>query len=493
MEWACHVAELRLWLALIIDVEMTREELHVRREPLLPHFSFKIRYGDSLVQEVGGISLSHRRGNIDIPKAVKDRLRKLQNAKLGFYNNQPDEKLSTETAIKNEEVAIFRDLLGHRAVALEAQAKGLMRQQAAAGPGVHLIESEFAADERKAAAGKQAQLDAQIAALMEEAAAVKKQQAALRHPKDVPLVWDIAFAEVMESDSGGFDIVVGNPPYVRQESIAAPVVNGRQVTEDKKEYKAMLARSVYQAWPTFFGYRANTDTAGRKIDAKSDLYVYFYFHGLSLLNPQGSFIFITSNSWLDVGYGADLQECLLRHGHAKMIIDNQVKRSFASADVNTVIALLSRPDERRDDGLSKTARFIMLKAPFEQVFSPIIFEEIEDADGRKTTKEYRVCGIRQDDLLKDGCEVLDEDQDAVEPQPGEKTPKVHGPLINVAKYIGNKWGGKYLRAPDILFRIMDKGRNVTSLLGRLFPGRAIPEHRWSGWLLYLGKRYVFIR
>ena len=52
MEWACHVTELRLWLALIIDAQFTPEELHTRREPLLPHFSFKIRCGDSLVQEI---------------------------------------------------------------------------------------------------------------------------------------------------------------------------------------------------------------------------------------------------------------------------------------------------------------------------------------------------------------------------------------------------------------------------------------------------------
>jgi hypothetical protein len=38
MEWACHVAELRLWLALIGDAEFSREDLHIRNEPLLPHF-----------------------------------------------------------------------------------------------------------------------------------------------------------------------------------------------------------------------------------------------------------------------------------------------------------------------------------------------------------------------------------------------------------------------------------------------------------------------
>jgi len=469
MEWACHVAELRLWLALIIDVQMTREELHIRREPLLPHFSFKVRCGDSLVQEVGGISLAHRRGSADIPKAVKDRLRRLQNAKLAFYSTDvPDGDYEREKKrIEADEVAIFRDLLAHRAAEVENQAKALMRQQVAAGAGRHLVESQVAEDERKAAAGKQAQLEVQIAALMEEAAQLKNQQAALHHPKDVPLVWDIAFAEVMESDAGGFDIVIGNPPYVRQENIAAPVLNGRQVTQDKKEYKAMLARSVYHAWPTFFGYKAGPDTAGHKIDAKSDLYVYFYFHGLSLLNTKGSFCFITSNSWLDVGYGADLQEFLLRHGHVKMVIDNQVKRSFASADVNTVIALLSRPDERRDDGLARMARFVMFKAPFEQVLSPIIFEEIEDASARKSTAEFRVCCLAQDKVFEDGCETPLAEEEGHEVPPDKTRTRDRVPLVKVAKYVGAKWGGVYLRAPDIYWAVLDKSQDKLAALGRV--------------------------
>jgi hypothetical protein len=48
-----------------------------------------------------------------------------------------------------------------------------------------------------------------------------------------------------------------------------------------------------------------------------------------------------SNSWLDVDFGKNLQEFLLKHGHVKMIIDNKAKRSFSNADINTIIALLS--------------------------------------------------------------------------------------------------------------------------------------------------------
>ncbi|MDO9580572.1 MAG: Eco57I restriction-modification methylase domain-containing protein, partial [Bacteroidales bacterium] len=284
----------------------------------------------------------------------------------------------------------------------------------------------------------------EIESLTTELAQTEAARKALSSAKEVPFVWDIAFVEIFDGDKEGFDIVIGNPPYVRQEMIAAPVVHGVQVTDDKKEYKAKLALSVYRAFPQFFGYKVSSNTVAHKINAKSDLYIYFYLHGLSLLNGKGSFCFITSNSWLDVGYGADLQEFLLKHSHVKLVLDNQVKRSFANADVNSIIVLFSKPDDRMEWALEKTARFVMFRVPFEHILSPIIFDEIEEANERKATKEYRIFPIQQSKLLEDGCEIPEE----------EEIGKAAGPLIKTARYIGNKWGGKYLRAPDIFFTIL---------------------------------------
>nr|MBC8234781.1 Eco57I restriction-modification methylase domain-containing protein [bacterium] len=247
----------------------------------------------------------------------------------------------------------------------------------------------------------------------------------------------------------------GNPPYVRQELIAPPdqqenAYTTTQWRKTKKEYKDKLRRSVAAAYPNFFDYKLGRKTF-RKIDAKSDLYVYFYLHGLSLLSPKGSFCFITSNSWLDVGYGKDLQEFLLKHSHVKIILDNQAKRSFA-ADVNTIIALLSPPDlsacnaqagDKQQGGFDETARFVMFKVPFEDILSPVIFQEIEEATERMSRREFRVCTLRQRELYEEGLPTSDEE--------GRKR-------TTTARYEGNKWGGKYLRAPDIFFRILEKGK-----------------------------------
>lgn len=199
------------------------------------------------------------------------------------------------------------------------------------------------------------------------------------------------------------------------------------------------------------------------MDAKSDLYIYFYFGALSLLNSAGSFCFITSTSWLDVGYGADLQEFLLRHAHVKIVIDNRVRRSFATADVNTVIVLLSAADDHSEVGLTKTARFVMFYVPFEEVLSAIVFDEIDGADDKRTTKEYRLLPLPQSQLLAGGSESLEDVP--TESTTGGRRPAGRGPLIKVARYIGDKWGGKYLRAPDIYWTIVEKGRENLVTLG----------------------------
>jgi hypothetical protein len=409
MEWACHVAELRLWLALIIDAEFTQEDLHIRREPLLPHFSFKIRCGDSLVQEIGGIDFGHKRDSQGIPTGFEKRVKSLKDEKLKFYNNDKTCQFHSVDALKNEEKRLFSDILNAREHIIQERIKALRRKLE--GPQTYQI----GLDGKGAARPHQMDLEAnkyrqEIESLTIELTQTEASQKALSASREVPFVWDIAFVEIFESEKEGFDIVIGNPPYVRQESIAAPVVHGFQVTDDKKEYKAKLALSVYQAFPRFFGYKASTNTPSHKIDARSDLYIYFYLHGLSLLNDKGSFCFITSNSWLDVGYGADLQEFLLKHSHVKLVLDNQIKRTFANADVNSIIVLFSSPDDRREWALEKTARFVMIRVPFEHILSPIIFDEIEEATERKATREYRVFPIQQSKLLEDGCEIPEEEE-----------------------------------------------------------------------------------
>ncbi len=440
MEWAVHVAELRLWLQLVIDTDLAPAELKFR--PLLPNLSFKVRPGDSLVQEVGGINLALRQGSRLIPPVLKGRITKLKAEKRKFYNNDNQRKYRTVEQLQQVELQLFRDILDARAKGIAERLKEIAY---ALQPQVNL----FGEVQSTQMALQEAALQREGERLQTEQEQVLHARQALQAAKDVPFVWDIAFVEVFEGARGGFDIVIGNPPYVRQESIRDPCQPFGGMTDEavraaKRAYKAKLARSVYTAWPRVLGYDWAKDKPKWKLSARSDLYIYFYFHGLSLLNEKGAFCFITSNSWLDVGYGKDLQEFLLTRGRVELVIDNQARRSFASADVNTVIVLLGAPQDtkrQRPESLEHVARFVMLTVPFEHVLDAVIWEEVDEAAARRTTPEYRVFPIRQAELLRRGMD------------------------LQKKRFAGDKWGGKYLRAPDIYWLVLEKGQDKLVRLG----------------------------
>jgi hypothetical protein len=459
MDWAVHVAGLRLWLQLVVETDLKPAELKFR--PLLPNLSFKVRQGDSLVQEIAGINLGLHRQHLEIPASLKGKITQLKGKKLRFYQGKEH---ITEAALKHEELQLFREILQHKIHSLHNEIVTLNRQIAHLGSQTELPGMATAPNSRTPGA-REAELRAQLEGKQDDLPRFQDALNALKTVQDVPFVWDIAFVEIFEGDSGGFDIVIGNPPYVRQESIAPPLEREDDYTPEqwrrrKAAYKKKLQRSVAAAWPRFFQYKPGSDTF-RKLDGRSDLYIYFYFHALSLLNPQGSFCFITSNSWLDVGYGAELQEFLLRHSHVKLVLDNEAKRSFAQADVNTVIVLLAPPDDRREDGLSKTARFVLFRKPFEEVTCAKVFKAIEAVTERKSTPDYRVTARLQRELLEEGLESEGEEAE----ESSARKPSSSGPLIKTARYIGNKWGGKYLRAPDIFFTILEKGKGKLVRLG----------------------------
>ncbi|MEM3111374.1 MAG: DNA methyltransferase, partial [Candidatus Caldarchaeum sp.] len=102
------------------------------------------------------------------------------------------------------------------------------------------------------------------------------------------------------------DIIVMNPPYVRQE----------RIPKNKKEYYV----STY------------------KLDRKTDLYAYFMVRALKLLRTGGVAALITSDKWLETGYGITLQMVLKPHVVA---VYGQRMRSF-EADINTVITVMKK-------------------------------------------------------------------------------------------------------------------------------------------------------
>ena len=111
-------------------------------------------------------------------------------------------------------------------------------------------------------------------------------------------------------DEGVFDIVIGNPPYVRHEELA--------------DYKPQFKRL----------YECASGTA--------DLYVYFYERSMQLLKPQGALSFITSNKWYRAGYGKALRTYLRSHAKLLSIIDFGDEAVFAALAYPTIVIAQKR-------------------------------------------------------------------------------------------------------------------------------------------------------
>ena len=177
-----------------------------------------------------------------VPPALKARITRLQNAKLQFFNNDSDCRYRSEEELEGEELGLFRALVDSQTQNIEKEIEGL--QQQIHGPQERQMRLDGTVEE---SIDRQLELQAmewrkQIETLTEDLNRLKETRSALRGTGGVPFVWDIAFVEIFRGEKGGFDIVIGNPPYVRQENIADPnIPRERVTTENKKEYKAKLA------------------------------------------------------------------------------------------------------------------------------------------------------------------------------------------------------------------------------------------------------------
>jgi len=230
-----------------------------------------------------------------------------------------------------------------------------------------------------------------------------------------------------------FDAVVMNPPYTRQE----------EMEDILEEEKKKVYETCIRDWKAMSQYPKDKKP---KLSKRSSIYVYFFIHGGSFLKEGGRLGLITSNSWLDVDYGGDLQRFFLENFKIKAVIESKVERWFEDADINTAITILERcsnPEERDRN----VVRFVQLKKPLKEFIPPVkdekerwayverLIQLIESKDGYYEDEKIRVFSKIQKELWDEGY-----DEEAGE-------------------YVGSKWG-KYIRAPDIFFKILEKGKGI---------------------------------
>ncbi|ALM81410.1 restriction endonuclease [Helicobacter pylori] len=120
--------------------------------------------------------------------------------------------------------------------------------------------------------------------------------------------WRFEFPEVLDDEGNflGFDCIIGNPPYIRQEHI--------------KDLKPLLEKQYQDFY-----------------NSTADIYTYFFALAYHLLKEKGFNAFITSNKYARAKYGAKLREWLLKKTTIVSYMELNALKVFESAAVDTSI------------------------------------------------------------------------------------------------------------------------------------------------------------
>lgn len=263
-----------------------------------------------------------------------------------------------------------------------------------------------------------------------------------------------------------FDGMMGNFPYIRQELI-------EKVNKGHKKFLGKLLASEWlrefpdlfekfskrsqQALQHWLENGAKPEDAGKlfeeariKLSGQADIYAYMFFHAARFLKPKGRMAFLTSNSWLDVAYGYELQRFFTAKFRIIAIIESRCEPWFPEAAVNTIITVLERADDSKYLA-DHAVRFVKIKKPLRELL------------GTDATREHLNRHLTVDKLLslieserfmgkkiaKDVHSYEDENFRIRTVRQGE----LRRQLEETGKAV--KWG-KFLRAPDVYFELMEK-------------------------------------
>jgi len=295
---AVEIAKLRLWLALVVDEETPHP---------LPNLDYKIMQGNSLISEYEGIKL------FDESIFNKEKEQKAKQLALGLGK--------TSSVLKME--------------ALQEKIKLFINES-----------------QRTKKQNLKKDIDILKWELIEETLKEQGREDKLEDIKTLRrknirpfFVWKLEFSDVFKEE-GGFDVVIGNPPYI-------------------KEYTSKKA---------FDGLRNSLYYMG-----KMDLWYFFACYGLDLLKEHGVQAFIAPNNWIS-NFGAKLmREKLLNESVIHQFIDFGNYKVFDTAGIQTMVYILEK-NKRNIDYKLEFARLKIEKPTPEELiyFLKTIFEENND-------------------------------------------------------------------------------------------------------------------
>lgn len=319
---AVEIAKLRLWLTLIVEETIPSP---------LPNLDHKIMQGNSLISEYEGIKLFDD-SFLENAKALDEKRRslkqKISNLQSAYFELFGENKL---TPIKKQEIENEIKTFQKNLKSLDTNKKTDDKSF------LSLFDSQ---EKIQIALEKSNQLQSKIKEYIFESRRTQKEQLKheiddlkwdlieasfeeqdrhekikelkkLRHKNIKPFfVWKLEFNDVFK-ENGGFDVVIGNPPYI-------------QLQKDNGKLANLFEKNNFETF---------TRTG--------DIYCLFYEFGNMILNDKGHLIYITSNKWMRAGYGEKLRNYLIENTQPKLIVDLGAG-VFKTATVDTNILLFQK-------------------------------------------------------------------------------------------------------------------------------------------------------
>lgn len=259
---AVDIAQLRLWLSLVIDDEINNDELVGHKNPLpLPNLESNILCGNSLIDEFEGIKLIKES---DL----------LGDSNYQLYTEQSRFESVIRRLIQKQDELFYCDNT-EKKKQLKGEIESLRDM-------VILLQLETCDD-----------------------GTIKRYHETKRMASRPYIIWQLDFVRVFR-EKGGFDIVIGNPPYVKIQNI-----------EEKQ------AEILKQKYSTATG--------------KFDMYVLFVEKAFKMMNNDGVCSYIQPHRFLKVGYGKGLREFIKSKKGLKKVISFGVNQMFDTATAYTGI------------------------------------------------------------------------------------------------------------------------------------------------------------
>ena len=278
---AVDIAQLRLWLALVIDDEVNpkaSDATKLQRNPQpLPNLECNILCGNSLIEDFEGVRLIKESDILGSTGQYQRELGSVQfDATIEKLIKEQDDLFEcddTEKKVQHKDkIAKYRDEL------IRGQLEGCSPDQ------------------------------------------IQRYKESTKLACKPYVLWQLDFADVFRK-KGGFDIVIGNPPYV-------------QLQKEINEKTGEKLGDQYQHCK--FATFAKT----------GDIYCLFFEKGCSLLHENGVLTFITSNKWMRATYGEKLRGFFVNHTDPIRLIDFGSQKVFESATVDVDVLVLTKSKNR---------------------------------------------------------------------------------------------------------------------------------------------------